>query len=229
MGNTHKISLGTLLSTTLLCLLAGHYAIVHCLLAYCSISSFKNVTPIVLQKSVNCVALLNTWLIKVCWNVMLGASIMNMKIGFKFNLWLFWTQIMTRKIAMPLDFGCCNATTIHGPFNSNCHLCICLHSFTWFSNNSFLCNKIHIGTWYPLHKIKVSCFSELIVVSLLASLLCLLVDCCITSCPSLSYFWHSFHNWHFYRQDISVTLGLMLMIVLKFSCKFLKTMPQLLC
>ena len=130
MGNIHEISSRTLFLITLLCLLAGHYAIVYCLLAYCSISSFKNVTPIVLQKSVNCVALLNTWLIKVCWHVMLGASIMIMKISFKFNLWLFWTQIMTRKIAIRLDFGCCDTIAIHGPFNSNCHLCICLYSFT---------------------------------------------------------------------------------------------------
>ena len=91
---------------------------------------------------------------------------------------------------------------------------VCTHSHNYIIIASlFLCNKIHIGTWYPLHKIKVSCFSELIVVSLLASLLCLLVDCCITSCPSLSYFWHSFHNWHYYRQEVSVTLGLMLMTV----------------
>ena len=107
---------------------------------------------------------------------------------------------------------------------------VCTHSHDLVIIASlFPCNKVHIGTWYPLHKIKVSCFSELIVASLLASLLCLLVDCCITSCPSLSYFWHSFHNWHNYRQEVSVTLWIVLMAVLNFCCKCLKFTPLLSC
>ena len=167
MGNIHKISSRTLLFITLLCLLAGHYATVYCVLAYCSVSSFKNVTSIVLQKSVNCVSLLNTWLIKVCWNVSLGASIMFMKTGVKFNLWPFWTQIMSQKIAIWLDFGCCNTTTTHGHFNSNCtYAFVFTHSYDLVIIASlFPCNTIHIGTWYPPHKIKVSCFSEFIVAS----------------------------------------------------------------
>jgi hypothetical protein len=81
---------------------------------------------------------------------------------------------------------------------------VCTHSHdSVIEANLFRCNEVHIGAWYPLHKIKVSCFSTLIVESPMACFLCLFVDGWITCCPLLKYFLLSFHNWYFHKEEVS--------------------------
>jgi hypothetical protein len=109
MGNIHKISLQIHLSTTLPCLLAGHVQLFTCILIHLQL---KNLTSILPEKPVSCVAHLNSCLINVWWNV---SPYENM---FKIQSLALWSIQL-------LDFWCWVAS-IHSPFNSNCHPCICL-------------------------------------------------------------------------------------------------------